>query len=86
MAKTATMKVWDVELGLAVHIQAPNGKYIVIDLGSKEGVSPLRRLYYENVGYMVITHPHHDHFSDIQKSVMLNRTFSGVLNHIHVKN
>ena len=34
MAKRATMKIWNVELGLAVHIKAPNGKYIVIDLGS----------------------------------------------------
>ncbi len=60
------MKVWDVELGLAIHIQAPNGKYIVIDLGSKSDVSPLASLKREDVGYMVITHPHHDHFSDIQ--------------------
>lgn len=66
MAKTAEMKVWDVELGLAVHIQAPNNKYIVIDLGSKDGVSPLQKLVFKRVGYMVITHPHHDHFSDIQ--------------------
>ena len=66
MAKTAIMKVWDVELGLAVHVVAPNGKYIVIDLGEKDGVSPLRSLWFKTVGYMVITHPHHDHFSDIQ--------------------
>ncbi len=65
MAKTATMKVWDVELGLAIHVEAPNGKYIVIDLGSKADVSPLRSLLYKSVGYMVITHPHYDHFSDI---------------------
>ena len=66
MAKTAIMKVWNVELGLAIHIVAPNGKYIVVDLGSKSGVSPLRSLQYKSVGYMVITHPHYDHFSDIQ--------------------
>ena len=36
MAKTAIMKVWNVELGLAVHIKAPNGKYVVIDLGSTQ--------------------------------------------------
>ncbi|MBR4644612.1 MAG: MBL fold metallo-hydrolase [Bacteroidaceae bacterium] len=66
MARQATMKVWDVELGLAIHIAAPNGKYIVIDLGSKANVSPLRSLLLKTVGYMVITHPHHDHFSDIQ--------------------
>lgn len=66
MAKTAIMKVWDVELGLAVHIKAPNGKYIVVDLGSKENVSPISYLQGKNVGYMVITHPHHDHFSDVE--------------------
>lgn len=66
MAKIAKMKIWNVELGLAVHIEASNGKYIVIDLGSKNGVNPLRSLWQKTVGYMVITHPHHDHFSDIQ--------------------
>ena len=66
MAKTAVMKVWDVELGLAIHIKAPNGKYIVIDLGSKKDVSPLKSLKDKDVGYMIITHPHHDHFSDIK--------------------
>lgn len=66
MAKTAIMKVWNVELGLAIHIVAPNGKYIVIDLGSKSDVNPLKSLWFKTVGYMVITHPHHDHFSDIQ--------------------
>lgn len=29
MAKTAIMKVWNVDLGLAVHIKAPNGKSIL---------------------------------------------------------
>lgn len=66
MAKTAVMKVWNVELGLAVHIKAPNGKYVVIDLGSTQGVSPIQDLWLKKVGYMVLTHPHHDHFSDIQ--------------------
>lgn len=66
MAKIATMKIWDVELGLAIHIEAPNGRYIVIDLGSKNGVSPISYLQGKDVGYMVITHPHYDHFSDVQ--------------------
>lgn len=66
MAKTAYMKVWNVELGLAVHIKAPNGKYIVIDLGSRADLSPISKLHGKEVGYMVITHPHHDHFSDIR--------------------
>lgn len=65
MAKTALMKIWDVQLGLAIHVKAPNGKYLVIDLGSTNDISPLQSLRHANVGYMVITHPHLDHFSDI---------------------
>ena len=34
MARLATMTVWDVQLGLAIHVKAPNGKYIIIDLGT----------------------------------------------------
>ena len=66
MARTASMKIWNVELGLAVHIKAPNGRYIVIDLGSTNNTSPLKSLSGKEVGYMIITHPHLDHFSDIQ--------------------
>jgi len=66
MARIATMKVWAVDLGLAVHVEASNGRFIVIDLGSKNGVSPLQALYGKDVGYLVITHPHYDHFSDIR--------------------
>ena len=66
MARTASMKIWNVELGLAVHIKAPNGRYIVIDLGSTSNTSPLKSLSGKEVGYMIITHPHLDHFSDIQ--------------------
>ena len=69
MARTALMKIWDVELGLAIHVQAPNGKYIVIDLGSTKNISPLLSLRGHDIGYMVITHPHLDHFSDIDNIV-----------------
>lgn len=66
MAKTAVMKVWNVELGLAVHVKAPNGKYIVIDLGTgKNNSSPLLKLRWVDINYMIITHPHLDHFDDI---------------------
>jgi beta-lactamase superfamily II metal-dependent hydrolase len=69
MAKQAVMTVYNVQLGLAVHVKAPNGKYIIIDLGT--GVtgggneSPLLKRRYDNIGYMVITHPHLDHIDDI---------------------
>lgn len=69
MAKLATMTVWDVQLGLAIHVKAPNGKYIVIDLGTgtyeSGNSSPLRKRMFDNIAYMVITHPHLDHISDI---------------------
>lgn len=72
MARTAVMKVWNVELGLAIHIKTPNGKYVVIDLGASKEVSPAVELNkimkYEPgsyVQYMILTHPHKDHFDDI---------------------
>lgn len=69
MAKTATMTVWNVQLGLAVHIKAPNGKYIVVDLGTGDynsgNTSPLSKLRWNNIAYMIITHPHLDHIDDI---------------------
>ena len=71
MAKQAVMKVWDVQLGLAIHIKAPNGKYLVIDLGTGNwesgNTSPLSILRYEDIHYMIITHPHLDHIDDILK-------------------
>lgn len=66
MARQATMTVWDVQLGLAIHVKAPNGKYIVIDLGTGTyNTSPLRKRMFDNIAYMIITHPHLDHISDI---------------------
>lgn len=69
MAKQATMKVWDVQLGLAIHIKAPNGKYLVIDMGTGNwesgNTSPLSLLRNKDIHYMIITHPHLDHIDDI---------------------
>lgn len=69
MAKQAIMKVWNVQLGLAIHIKAPNGKYLVIDLGTGNwesgNTSPLSMLRYKDIHYMIITHPHLDHIDDI---------------------
>ena len=63
------MKVWDVQLGLAIHIKAPNGKYLVIDMGTGNwesgNISPLSLLRYKDIHYMIITHPHLDHIDDI---------------------
>ena len=69
MARQAVMRVYDVQLGLAVHIKAPNGKYIIIDLGTgaqgSGNESPLLKRLYDDIGYMIITHPHLDHIDDI---------------------
>lgn len=69
MARLATMTVWDVQLGLAIHVKAPNSKYIVIDLGTGSyesgNSSPLQKRMWDNIAYMIITHPHLDHISDI---------------------
>ena len=65
MAQVAKMKVWNVEKGLAVHVQAPNRKYLIVDLGSSSTVSPLKKRIIRKVPFMVITYPHHDHISDI---------------------
>ncbi len=69
MARQATMTVWDVQLGLAVHVEAPNGKYIVIDLGTgtyeSGNSSPLKKRLHDNIAYMILTHPHLDHIDDI---------------------
>ncbi len=61
----AIMTVWNVDLGLSVHIKAPNGRYIVVDLGSSAKTSPLSAISGQKIWYLVITHPHFDHFSDI---------------------
>ena len=69
MDRIARMKVWNVDLGLAVHVQAPNGKHIVVDLGSSSSVSPLSALWLRPIEYLVITHPHQDHISDINNII-----------------
>lgn len=69
MARQAVMTVYNVQLGLAVHIKAPNGKYIIIDLGTgaqgSGNENPLLKRLYDDIGYMIITHPHLDHIDDI---------------------
>lgn len=69
MERIATMTVWDVQLGLAIHIKAPNGKYVIIDLGtgtSESGnASPLSKRTFNTIADMIITHPHLDHIDDI---------------------
>ena len=68
------IRIWNVEHGSAAHITTPNGKKIVVDMGSSPGVSPLTSLkgfpsYYYTpppIDRLIVTHPHYDHISDIK--------------------
>jgi len=70
---------WDVQHGSATYIKTPNGKHLVVDLGtgtygsSASGASgPFSPLKYlkdecgvEQLDGVIITHPHRDHLDDI---------------------
>jgi beta-lactamase superfamily II metal-dependent hydrolase len=75
MINQVEMVFWDVQHGHATYIKSPNGRHIVIDLGTgqysnnNKTFSPLKHLK-NNYGvtqldYVVITHPHLDHIDDI---------------------
>ena len=68
------MIFWDVQHGNAAFLRTPSNKKIVFDLGSGsyskgKSFSPLLHLKGKrksfNLDYVFISHPHHDHFSDI---------------------
>lgn len=65
---------WDVQHGSASYIKTPNGRHMVIDLGTgsyseNKEFSPLMHLKKKygvgQLDYVVITHPHRDHIDDI---------------------
>lgn len=65
---------WDVQHGNACYIHTPNGRHMVIDLGTgsyseNKTFSPLLHLKnkygVKQLDYVVITHPHRDHIDDI---------------------
>ena len=65
---------YDVEHGSCCHIITPNGKHILIDVGSKSDSSIVdyinRKYYFGYGGYideLIITHPHEDHIYDLPK-------------------
>lgn len=64
------IRVWDVEHGSAAFMHAGR-KSVVIDCGANRGEwSPLRwitgsRFGVNNIDYLVISHPHHDHIEDL---------------------
>lgn len=75
MTNSVQMVFWDVQHGHATYIKSPNGRHIVIDLGTGDysgkntNFSPLlylKNYYYVNqLDYVIITHPHLDHIDDI---------------------
>ena len=65
---------WDVQHGSASYIRTPNGKHIVVDLGTgsyarNKTFSPLYYLQHvynvQQLDAVIITHPHRDHLDDI---------------------
>ncbi|MCQ2581202.1 MAG: MBL fold metallo-hydrolase [Alphaproteobacteria bacterium] len=60
---------FDVGHGSCAHVQTPNGKNILVDVGGSDDFSPAYHLaYVDRIGVLdtlVITHPHEDHYHDI---------------------
>lgn len=82
MSRHVEMVFWDVQHGHSTYIKTPNGRHIVIDLGTgdysgnNKGFSPLKHLKMNysvtQLDYVVITHPHLDHIDDILNFDLLN--------------
>lgn len=77
--KSLVCTIFNVEHGLCVFVKSPNGCGLLVDCGSRASFSPIKWSrgkynvntpgfqYYEGRQYaeMIVTHLHHDHFSDI---------------------
>ena len=66
------IKIYDVEHGSCSHIITPNGKHILIDVGSRSDKSIVKHIknkYFRysdsRIDYLYITHPHEDHIYDL---------------------
>jgi len=67
---TLDIRIWDVNHGNSASIKLPNGNVMMLDCGSNPltDFSPLlhtRNLWKTELGYLIISHPHMDHISDI---------------------
>lgn len=67
---TLIIKIWDVLQGLAVYINTPNNKHIVIDAGINEkGFKPIYHINKNHsvnkIDWAIVTHPHKDHIDEI---------------------
>lgn len=78
--------IWDVNHGNAIYVRTPNEKDILIDCGNNDttGFSPSE--YIKNldrsIDYLIISHPHCDHISDIENFIRyhyLSRSASLIL-------
>jgi len=67
--------VWDVQHGNAIYMNTPNGTTVFFDIGNGsygggQTFSPLKYLKHKGgvkkIDYLVISHPHADHISDIK--------------------
>jgi competence protein ComEC len=75
MSRRVELVFWDVQHGHSTYIKTPNGRHIVIDLGTGNyssknlTFSPLQYLRnhcgVRQLDYVIITHPHLDHIDDI---------------------
>lgn len=66
------LNFYDVEHGSCTHIITPNGKQILVDIGSKTYdsiASYIKKNYFGflggNIDLLIITHPHEDHIYDL---------------------
>jgi Cft2 family RNA processing exonuclease len=71
---------YNVEHGSCTHIITPNGKHILIDIGSKTDSSLaayIKRKYFSyfsnSIDELIITHPHEDHIYDLPQLYTLLR-------------
>lgn len=73
--------VWNVQHGNAIYMKTPNGRNVMFDIGTGSygagaEFSPLRWLKHnweiDCLHYLVISHPHADHISDIGNMYDLN--------------
>jgi competence protein ComEC len=67
-------KLWDVEHGLSMWIQTPNGQNHWIDLGKTESFSPsehVKAMYGVNsIDHLIISHPDKDHLEDLPNFIV----------------
>lgn len=82
MSSNLQIVVWDVKHGNAIYMKTPNDRNVMFDIGTRrygneQEFSPLEYLKNSDwevnyLHYLVISHPHADHISDIKNMFALN--------------